>query len=239
MPVFNEAAALGPVVGEWLPALTRCTGAVRLCVVDDGSTDATPAVLRELAAAHAEIEPVRRTNGGHGRACLHGYRLGLARGARWIAQIDSDGQCDASSFPELWRLRERHPVVFGHRRVRLDGWRRRLVSRTLALGAASATGVSVRDPNVPYRLVDAAVLRDAVDAVPDDVDLVNVYLAVLLEARAGIHWVDIVFRERLAGRSHLGWRSMLSRGLGVLRQLRRDRSRLRRRGAARDGGRRR
>ena len=168
---------------------------------------------------------MRRPNGGHGRACLHGYRLGLARGARWIAQIDSDGQCDASSFPELWRLRERHPVIFGYRRVRLDGWRRRLVSRTLALGAFSATGVSVRDPNVPYRLVDAAELRDAVDAVPDDVDLVNVYLAVLLEARAGIQWVDIVFRERIAGRSHFSGRSMLTRGLAVLRQLRRDRSR--------------
>ena len=166
MPVFNEAAALGPVVGGRLPALTRCTGAVRLCVVDDGSTDATPAVLRELAAAHAEIEPVRRTNGGHGRACLQGYRLGLARGARWIAQIDSDGQCDASRLSSSGACAERHPVIFGHRRVRLDGWRRRLVSRTLALGAASATGVSVRDPNVPYRLVDAAVLRDAVDAVP-------------------------------------------------------------------------
>ena len=182
MPVFNEAAALGPVVGEWLPVLTRCTGAVRAL-----------RRRRRLDGRHARgasragrgprgDRAVRRTNGGHGRACLQGYRLGLRaaradrpdRLRRTVRRVEL-----SESAP-----REQHPVVFGHRRVRLDGWRRRLVSRTLALGAASATGVSVRDPNVPYRLVDAAVLRDAVDAVPDDVDLVNVYLAVLLEARA-------------------------------------------------------
>lgn len=236
MPVFNEAPSLRPVVEEWLPVLASCTDDLRLCAIDDGSTDATPVVLQQLTAMYPQVESVTRVNAGHGRTCLDGYQLGLARGARFILQIDSDGQCDAASFPALWSLRSRHPVIFGHRRVRRDGWRRLLVSRALALGAAAATGVRVRDPNVPYRLMSADALRGVIDAVPADVDLVNVYLAALLEARTGIHWVDIVFRERFAGRSHHRGRTMLGRGLTVLQQLRRDRRRLRGPGTGRDGG---
>ena len=227
MPVYNEAAALQAVIEEWLPVLRSCGVGVTVCVIDDGSRDATPAVLRQLAGEHREIEVVSKANTGHGRTCVHGYRLAIARGARWILQIDSDGQCDAGHFPKLWRLRAECPLVFGIRRARRDGWWRRSVSWLLALGAAAATGVWVRDPNVPYRLMRATVLRQVVDDVPDDVDLANVYVAVALAARVPIRWVDIVFRERIAGRSHRRWRAMLRPGLGVMARLARDRSRVR------------
>jgi glycosyltransferase involved in cell wall biosynthesis len=233
MPAYNEAATLRAVVEEWLPVLRRCAGDVTLCVIDDGSTDATPAVLGHLAREYPGIEAVTKANTGHGQTCVYGYRLAIARGARWVLQIDSDGQCDAAHFPEFWRLRAEHPLVFGIRRARRDGRWRRPVSWLLALGAASATGVWVRDPNVPYRLMSTTVLRQVVDDVPDDVDLANVYMAVALEARSRIRWVEIGFRERLAGRSHRSWRAMLRPGLGVVGRLARDRNRVR--GDGRDG----
>jgi glycosyltransferase involved in cell wall biosynthesis len=237
MPVYNEAAAVRAVVEEWLPVLRRCAADVTLCVIDDGSTDVTPSVLERLTREHGGLEVVTRTNTGHGRACVYGYRLAIARGARWILQIDSDGQCDAAHFPELWRLRADHPLVFGIRRVRRDGWWRGLVSWLLALGAAAASGIWVRDPNVPYRLMSSTALRQVIDDVPDGVDLANVYVAVALAARARIRWVDIVFRERLAGRSHRRWRSMIRPGLGVMAELVRNRARVR--GGGRETSRRR
>jgi glycosyltransferase involved in cell wall biosynthesis len=227
MPVYNEAPVVRAVVEEWLPALRDSGVAVTFCVIDDGSTDATPAVLRELAREHPGIEVVTKRNTGHGQTCVFGYRLAIARGARRILQIDSDGQCDPAHFPEVFRLGAQHPLVFGRRRVRHDGAWRGPVSRLLALGAAAATGIWVRDPNVPYRLMTAAALREVIDDVPDDVDLANVYLAVALQARNRIRWVDIVFRKRLAGRSHRRWRAMLRPGLGAIARLARDRGRLR------------
>jgi glycosyltransferase involved in cell wall biosynthesis len=232
MPVYNEAPVLRAVVEEWLPVLRDTGIAVTFCAIDDGSTDATPAVLRQLALEHPGIEVVTKPNTGHGRTCVFGYRLAIARGAGRILQIDSDGQCDPTYFPELWRLGAQHPLVFGRRRIRHDGTWRRRVSTLLAVGAAAATGVWVRDPNVPYRLMTAAALREVIDDIPDDVDLANVYVAVALEARNRIRWVDIVFRRRLAGRSHRSWRAMLRPGLGVIARLARDRRRLR---GARDG----
>jgi glycosyltransferase involved in cell wall biosynthesis len=227
MPVYNEAPVVRAVVEEWLPALRDSGVAVTFCVIDDGSTDATPAVLRELAREHPGIEVVTKRNTGHGQTCVFGYRLAIARGARRILQIDSDGQCDPAYFLEVFRLGAQHPLVFGRRRVRHDGAWRGPVSRLLALGAAAATGIWVRDPNVPYRLMTAAALREVIDDVPDDVDLANVYLAVALQARNRIRWVDIVFRKRLAGRSHRRWRAMLRPGLGAIARLARDRGRLR------------
>jgi glycosyltransferase involved in cell wall biosynthesis len=228
MPVYNEAATVRAVVDEWLPVLRGCAADVTVCVLDDGSTDATPRVLAALAREHGRrLRVVTKANTGHGRTCVHGYRLALAEGARWILQIDSDGQCDPAYFPELWRLRSEHALVFGHRRTRRDGRWRGVVSRLLALGAAAASGVWVRDPNVPYRLMCGAALRQVIDDVPGEVDLANAYLAVALAARGRIRWVDIVFRERLGGRSHRRWRGMVRPGLGVVAALARNRRRVR------------
>src|SRR5262245_15354722 len=175
MPVHNEARTIRAVVEEWLPVLRRDAVQFTFCVIDDGSTDATPAVLAQLVREHPQVEVVTKTNSGHGRSCLQGYRLAIARGAQWILQVDGDGQCDPAYFAELWRLRDEHPLVFGVRRVRRDGRWRQLVSWLRALGAAAAVGVWVRDPNVPYRLMRASVLDRVDDAVPDRVDLANVY----------------------------------------------------------------
>ena len=236
-PVYNEAGAVGGVVEEWIPVLEHCGVEFTVCLIDDGSTDDTPAVIRGLARKHRQIEVITKANTGHGRTCLHGYRLAVEHGARWVLQIDSDGQCDASYFPAFWRLREECPLVFGFRRTRQDGWWRRQISRLTALGVFTATGIWVRDPNVPYRLMRTAAIRNVIAETPDDVDLVNVYAAAALQAQVGIRWVEIGFRRRAAGVSHYHhWRLMLRRGLLVLRQLARDRDQVRGLGARRGAG---
>ena len=49
VPVFNEAATVGQVVEELLALSLR----LEILLVDDGSTDDSPAVLARLAAPHA------------------------------------------------------------------------------------------------------------------------------------------------------------------------------------------
>src|SRR4051812_24136494 len=111
MPVYNEQACIIPVLEEWLTCLRACVPAFMLCVVNDGSTDATPELLRGFAENHPEIVLIDKPNTGHGQTCIYGYRLALQRGADWVLQIDSDGQCDPRYFPLLWEKRSSHPVV--------------------------------------------------------------------------------------------------------------------------------
>jgi glycosyltransferase involved in cell wall biosynthesis len=197
MPVYNEAAAVEGVVREWTAGVWAvCPGAV-FCLVDDGSTDATAAVLDRLAADLPELRVVRQANAGHGQACATGYRAALKAGARWVLQVDSDGQCDPGCFERLWRARGAGAAVLGRRRRRQDGLVRTLISRALALVVYAATGVRVRDANSPYRLMRADALADALPRVAPDVYLANILVALTLAAGPGITWVNVGFRQRI------------------------------------------
>ena len=72
--------------------------------VDDGSTDGTPAALREAEAALPEGVPLRqlrhRASCGQSAAIVTGVRA--ARGD-WIATLDGDGQNDPADIPRLLR----------------------------------------------------------------------------------------------------------------------------------------
>ncbi|MFF4345017.1 glycosyltransferase [Kitasatospora sp. NPDC001540] len=77
VPAWNEAAVLpGSVAG--LLALEYPSDRLRVHVVDDASTDATPAVMAELVRRYpGQVVHLRREHGGQGKA--HTLNHGLAR----------------------------------------------------------------------------------------------------------------------------------------------------------------
>ncbi len=60
-----------------------------LIVVDDGSTDDTPAILRKLEKTEARLRVVDNARGRHGPAGARNTGLAEARG-EWVAFLDSD-----------------------------------------------------------------------------------------------------------------------------------------------------
>ncbi|OFW03167.1 MAG: hypothetical protein A3I61_01320 [Acidobacteria bacterium RIFCSPLOWO2_02_FULL_68_18] len=221
MPVYNERDCVASVVGEWLAELRGAAIDFTLCLLNDGSTDDTLRILHELASRERELVVIDKPNSGHGQTCVEGYRTALAHGAKWILQVDGDGQCDASLFPLFVKASSRHPVTYGFRRIRRDGHWRHLISRVVSLTVCAATGSWVRDPNVPYRLMHARTLEDIVGQVPSDFHLANVLVAVLQQRWHGIHWVDIHFRPRSAGTSSMKALGFVTRGVQLFTQLRR------------------
>ncbi|MFB7825655.1 glycosyltransferase [Streptomyces hydrogenans] len=76
IPAWNEAPVLTSSV-EGLLRMRYPPDRVRVVVVDDASTDATPEVMRELMARHpGQVVHLRRENGGQGKA--HTLNHGLA-----------------------------------------------------------------------------------------------------------------------------------------------------------------
>lgn len=187
LPVLDEAAAL-----PWV--LARMPRGYRPIVVDNGSTDGSAAIARELGAAVVS-EPRR----GFGAACWAGL---VAADAHVVCFMD----CDCSLDPlELPRVAD--PVLAGQwdlalgRRVAHDGaWpvHARLANRGLSWELRRRTGIDVRDLG-PMR---AARRRPLTDLGIRDRRFGWPLEMVLRAARAGwsIGEMEVAYRPR-AGRS--------------------------------------
>lgn len=104
MPVFNEAATIEQAVTEVLT--TDLLVERELVVIDDGSTDGTRELLRELAKRHPITLIEHRDNRGKGAAVRTG--LGYATG-ELAAIFDADLEYDASDLNSLLP-----PLLDGH-----------------------------------------------------------------------------------------------------------------------------
>ncbi len=103
MGVWNGA----PQVGEAVQSVLSQTAAdLELIVIDDGSSDATPAILRSFRDPRLRI--IRRARGGLTSALNAG--LALAR-APLLARLDADDIALPRRFEQQLEYLERHPEV--------------------------------------------------------------------------------------------------------------------------------
>src|SRR6202000_1263359 len=107
MPAFNEEASGAAVVTE---VLETGPGAAIL-VVHDGSSDSAPGVAAAAGALVASLP----FNLGVGGAMRLGFRYAIESGYENVIQIDSDGQHDPASVPDLLEALANCDYVLGAR----------------------------------------------------------------------------------------------------------------------------
>src|SRR5262249_56385387 len=103
IPAHNEAENILPLLAEIDAVLARPGLSTFLpaevIVVDDGSTDATPAELKTARSQHHNLRVLRHDKrSGQSAALQSGARA--ARG-EWIATLDGDGQNDPADLERL------------------------------------------------------------------------------------------------------------------------------------------
>ena len=223
IPVYNEEQCIEAVLEEWTSELERSKADYAILLLDDGSTDGTPTLLKrwEKQDGGGRVKVVSQTNRGHGQTCLRGYRIACDEKTPWIFHIDSDGQCDPKYFAAVWAARQGNDVVYGYRAKRKDGLKRILASVLVKAVVRAASGVSCVDANVPYRLMRTENLRPLVDSIPPDFDLANIALAVQLR-RAGSREssIPIVFRPRAGGEPSVPISRFAGKAIELFGQLR-------------------
>ncbi len=87
IPVLNESEILSETVARWLMTADGLDISYELLIVDDGSTDETPRLLKELEARHENLRSTRTKGVGQHRALMHGIKQ--ARG-KFILTGDAD-----------------------------------------------------------------------------------------------------------------------------------------------------
>jgi glycosyltransferase involved in cell wall biosynthesis len=159
IPAYNEAATLRDVL-ERVDALELDK---QLIVVDDGSTDDTPAIVERWAADHPDVVYVRQPNRGKGAA----IRAAIEHVDGDIAVIqDADMEYDPEDVPALVEpiLRGAADVVYGSR---LSGGRPQRAylfwhlvgNRFLTLLTNVLFNTTLHDMETGYKAFRADVLR--------------------------------------------------------------------------------
>ena len=123
MPVFNEEATLAEAVARLdavaPPPAPGGAGPLerRLILVDDGSTDDTPRIVRLLGARPDVLTVIHKRNMGKGAALRSGFAAALADGADVILVHDADLEYDPADHAALLRpiLDGRADAVIGTR----------------------------------------------------------------------------------------------------------------------------
>jgi dolichol-phosphate mannosyltransferase len=128
IPVFNEEENLPVLAAEVHGALRGLGRPYEVILVDDGSTDSSPEVLRRLGTEDPAVRIVRqRRNSGQSAALDAGFRF--ARGGI-VVTLDADLQNDPADIPGLLaKIEEGWDVVAGVRVKRRDTWVRKVSSR--------------------------------------------------------------------------------------------------------------
>ena len=139
-------------------------------VVDNASTDETPAAVRSRYPAAALAELARNTGGAGGFAC--GMALALADGADLVWLMDDDTVPEPHALRALLEARGRHPgrppALVASRVIWTDGRphpmntpRAKPFASKAERAAAAATGcVPIRSASFVSVLVDASVSRE-------------------------------------------------------------------------------
>lgn len=125
VPVFNEekyAASVMREIRKYARAAAASEGIaeVRVLVVDDGSTDNTPCVLRELSSrGHIELI-THPENRGYGQSLIDAFAYGAARGFDWVITMDCDEQHEPCRIPLFVRecAKDDADIISGSRYLR-------------------------------------------------------------------------------------------------------------------------
>jgi glycosyltransferase involved in cell wall biosynthesis len=208
MPAYDEAENLEVVVPRTLAVLEAMDVSHEVVVVDDGSRDATPAVLDRLAATHPAVHHLRlRRNLGKS----HALTVGFARASgETIVLMDADGQDDPEEIPRLLaELDAGLDLVTGRRAERNDRFVKRNTSKVYNRATVWVTGVEGRDFNSGLK----AMRRPVVDAI-DLYGELHRYIPILAHwAGFRIGELEVRHHERLSGESKFGaarfWRGFL------------------------------
>src|SRR5437868_6683272 len=211
VPLHNEQENVTDLYDR-LKAVMEANGeSFEIVLVDDGSTDRSFYMLREIAAVDSRVTVVKlRRNFGQTSALAAGFDH--ARG-EYIIAMDGDLQHDPADIPIfLEKIAEGYDIVSGWRKRRIDNlWLRRIPSLCANWLMAKLSGVDIHDFGTTFK----AYRRDILEQVPLYGELHRFIPALASWHGASIVEVPIRNVNRERGASHYG----LSRTIRVFFDL--------------------
>jgi glycosyltransferase involved in cell wall biosynthesis len=199
LPAFNEAAAVGRVLGEIVEALADEGLAYEILVVDDASTDGTAELVEEFAAEcwQCPVRVIRRPlRGGAGAARKVGVREALGE---VIVMLDADGTYPAAEIPRLLAHFPTYDQVNGARTSEQGTlpWLRAAAKWFIRMLACYLTGCRIPDLNTGLKAFKREAMLKWLWVVPDGFSCVTTMTLAFLTNGYAVKYVPIDYRRRI------------------------------------------
>jgi glycosyltransferase involved in cell wall biosynthesis len=202
VPLFNEVESLPDLYAEIAAALASLDlpGAAEIIFVDDGSTDGSAKVLRDLFEADPRVRVIQfRRNFGKSAALAAGFD---AASGRYVITMDADLQDVPAAIPALLAPIERDEadLVSGWKADRKDPLSKTLPSAFFNAVVRRVSGVELHDFNCGFK----AYRREVLDEITLYGEL-HRYIPVLAHVRGfRVSEMPVPHRARQFGHSKFG-----------------------------------
>jgi glycosyltransferase involved in cell wall biosynthesis len=159
IPLYNEEKSLAELHNRIILSLQSLSSNYELIFVDDGSTDNSFSVIRDLHKRDDRVKAIRfRKNFGKASALSAGFKE--AEGIT-IITIDADLQDLPEEIPILIKkMDEGYDLVSGWKFKRKDPLLRRIASRLFNLVTSFYTGVKIHDFNCGLKCYRREVIEE-------------------------------------------------------------------------------
>jgi glycosyltransferase involved in cell wall biosynthesis len=160
-PAYNDSGTIASMVIRAVQAASELTPDYEVIVVNDGSADATPQIVDELARTYAQVRVVHHPhNRGYGGALQTGFRSATKE---FVFYTDGDAQYDPAELADLWaRMTADADLVNGYKISRSDPLHRIVIGRLYHHIVKLLFGLSVRDVDCDLRLMRRSIF-DKID----------------------------------------------------------------------------
>ena len=160
IPLYNEAESL-PELYDWIEKVMKEEGfSYEVIFIDDGSTDNSWAVIKELKENNREIKALRfRRNYGKSP----GLHCGFARAeGDVVITMDADLQDSPDEIPELYRMITQggYDLVSGWKKKRYDPLSKTIPTKLFNATARAVSGIKLHDFNCGLKAYKKDVVKN-------------------------------------------------------------------------------
>lgn len=159
IPLFNEELSLRELYEGLRRGLNFTGGRYEIIFIDDGSTDGSNRVLRELRGRDSRIKIIRfRRNYGKSAALSVGFQH--AKG-EYVVTMDADLQDDPNEIQRLIsEIKKGYDLVSGWKRKRRDPITKTIPSRFFNFVTSLLTGIRIHDFNCGLKAYRREVVKE-------------------------------------------------------------------------------
>lgn len=151
-PCYNDKGTIGKMAEDAALVLKDLTDDFEVIVIDDGSTDGSRELLKELQSRCDFLKLVfHEKNQGYGGALKSGFR---AASKDLVFYTDGDGQYDVWELLLLYNLMTAEAdIVNGFKLKRSDLWYRKVIGRIYHWAMKFTFNLHIRDVDCDFRLL--------------------------------------------------------------------------------------